>query len=187
MNELEVDLDLFQLELQSAQKTSGDFTNDDDFLLDFKTENSHNIDKEEDDEEEEGKGKFHPANKKKRMLRKAPDAPKRFKSAYVHFVCDKIKSIIQDNPSHDIKTTDYMKVLAQLWTHLPLTEKRIYEMKAEDDKKRYFDEMAQYQGPFLVPNKRVKKDPVRFYFSHILICSCYLCDTSFVLFFLFIT
>ncbi len=54
-----------------------------------------------------------------------------------------------------------MKTLAYMWKTLPPLERMTYEKIAEEDKTRYFDELAHYSGPMQVPNKRQKKPPVR--------------------------
>mmetsp|Transcript_9700 Transcript_9700/g.9484 ORF Transcript_9700/g.9484 Transcript_9700/m.9484 type:complete len:797 (+) Transcript_9700:326-2716(+) len=93
---------------------------------------------------------------KKRLLKKAPDAPKRFKSAYICYVTKKMDEIKEES-ARDIKATDVMKKLAILWQDLSPADRLIYEITAEADKARYFEEMARYTGPMHVPNKRVKK------------------------------
>ncbi|KAJ1434327.1 high mobility group box domain-containing protein, partial [Ochromonadaceae sp. CCMP2298] len=84
--------------------------------------------------------------------------PKRFKSAYICFVMEKMDSLKQQLPS-DLKVTEIMKRLAYMWRTLPPLERREYELVAEADKARYFEELAGYSGPMQVPNKRQKKDP----------------------------
>lgn len=120
-----------------------------------------------------------PTNKRKRKLtKKAPDAPKRFLSPYVFFVKEKMaemrdfnkdqsnknmNSTNKDELTHessDIKSTDMMKVLSMLWKSLPEKEIYKYEELARKDRERYEYEMAHYSGPFQVPNIRAKKPHV---------------------------
>lgn len=103
---------------------------------------------------------------KKRLLKRAPAAPKRFKSAYICYVMDKIeevKSLLQDS-----KITDIMKILAQMWKLLSPVERQKYENQAEVDKNRYFEEMSRYSGPMKVPNTRQTKHPVSLSLSFLL-------------------
>jgi len=97
-------------------------------------------------------------SRKKRLLKKAPDAPKRFKSAYICYVMDRMDEI-KKTLSNDAKVTDIMKILAKQWKSLPPLEKQKYEDYAQVDKSRYFNEMSHYSGPMQVPNKRQKKPP----------------------------
>ena len=50
-----------------------------------------------------------------------------------------------------------MKTLAVRWRDLPADEREKYVLMAEADKARYFSEMATYDGPMQVLNKRAKK------------------------------
>ncbi len=100
--------------------------------------------------------------KKRRLLKKAPDAPKRFKSAYICFIGEQMEAA-KSQMTSDLKVTETMKILANQWRELPHHEKEKYEMIANADKARYFEEMADYSGPMQVPNKRLKKNPVSSY------------------------
>ena len=98
------------------------------------------------------------AIRKRRALKKAPNAPKRFKSAYICFVMEKMDEVKKLLPQ-DIKVTETMKTLASMWRSLAAEERQYYERMAEVDKARYFQEMEHYRGPMQVPNKRQKKPP----------------------------
>lgn len=106
----------------------------------------------------------HPSNpdegkkeaRRKRILRKAPDAPKRFKSAYICYVVEKMDEV-KKTLAEDVKATEAMKTLALMWKELPPETKSEYEKIAEGDKTRYYAEMRDYTGPMHVPNKRQKK------------------------------
>ena len=124
------------------------------------------------------------SHKKKKLLKKAPDAPKRFKSAYICFIGERMESEKAKRNS-ELKVTDMMKLLANQWKELPTHERMKYEQIAEADKLRYFifiylhiyficfltvniilyifryyEEMSGYAGPMQVPNKRLRKNPV---------------------------
>lgn len=47
--------------------------------------------------------------RKRRLLKKAPEAPKRFKSAYICFVMDKMERVKESLPS-EIKVKNYIMV-----------------------------------------------------------------------------
>lgn len=98
---------------------------------------------------------------KKKLLKKAPQAPKRFKTAYICFVADKMEEVKYQMKQYEgYKVTDVLKVLSNMWRQLSPMEKRKYERMAELDKERYLNEISTYSGPLQVPNKRQKKDPV---------------------------
>lgn len=99
------------------------------------------------------------ATRKKRLLKKAPNAPRRFKSAYICFVMEKMDDVRKSFPD-DTKVTDVMKTLASMWKSASPMERQRFERQAEDDKTRYFSEMATYSGPLQVPNKRQRRPPV---------------------------
>ena len=86
----------------------------------------------------------------------APDAPKRFKSAYICFVMERMDGV-KEELDKDVKVTDLMRALATRWRELPIDERQKFEAMAETDKTRYFEEMSSYKGPMHVPNKRIKK------------------------------
>lgn len=99
--------------------------------------------------------------KKKRdstTLRKAPQAPKRFKSSYICFFMAKqpeIKEELGDKAS----VTEVSKRSAEMWRNLPADERAHWDNVAAKDKQRYMVEKATYTGPWQVPWKRAKKDP----------------------------
>lgn len=95
-------------------------------------------------------------SRRKRLLRKAPDAPKRFKSAYICYVIEKMDEV-KKTLADDVKVTEAMKILALMWRELPPETKMEYQKIAADDKSRYFAEMKDYTGPMHIPNKRQKK------------------------------
>lgn len=91
-------------------------------------------------------------------LRKAPQAPKRFKSSYICFFMAKqpeIKRELGDKAT----VTEISKRSAQMWRSLPTEERAHWDEVAAKDKQRYLVEKASYTGPWQVPWKRAKKDP----------------------------
>jgi hypothetical protein len=96
--------------------------------------------------------------KRRRLQKKAPGAPKRGKSPYILFSMDKreeIKASMEENA----KVTDVMRAIADAWAKMSDDEKAPWKQAAEVDKQRYEEEMANYDGPLRVPNKRAKKHP----------------------------
>ena len=96
--------------------------------------------------------------KKRRLQKKAPGAPKRGKSPYILFSMDKREEVKEKLPS-DAKVTDVMKAIALEWSTLNDDMRGPWKVAAETDKQRYEEEMASYDGPLRVPNKRTKKHP----------------------------
>eukprot|EP00522_Entomoneis_paludosa_P012355 CAMPEP_0172453622 /NCGR_PEP_ID=MMETSP1065-20121228/10852_1 /TAXON_ID=265537 /ORGANISM="Amphiprora paludosa, Strain CCMP125" /LENGTH=355 /DNA_ID=CAMNT_0013205807 /DNA_START=61 /DNA_END=1128 /DNA_ORIENTATION=- len=108
-------------------------------------------------EEDDGarKGKH---NKRRDTLRKAPQAPKRFKSSYICFFMAKqpeIKQILGEKAT----ISEISKKSAEMWKNLPADERAYWDDVAAKDKERYMVEKASYTGPWQVPWKRAKKDP----------------------------
>ena len=60
--------------------------------------------------------KDHPAK-----FKKAPQAPRRFKSAYMFFSTEKHKSIRQEQ-GKKLQTTDVAKMVSRAWKNLPPEE-----------------------------------------------------------------
>lgn len=106
-----------------------------------------------------------PVSRKRKLLKKAPDAPKRFKTAYVWYVSDHMEEVkldLQRLHGPAFQATDVLKIIASMWKTVSPIERMHYEMKAEQDKQRYFKELSNHSGPLQVPNKRQKKAPVLF-------------------------
>ncbi|KAL7579085.1 hypothetical protein ACA910_019120 [Epithemia clementina (nom. ined.)] len=119
---------------------------------------------DEDDVEEElaseeaspsrGKG----AKKRRDTLRKAPQAPKRFKSSYICFFMAK-QPEIKDSLGDKATVTEISKRSAEMWKGLASEDRAYWDEVARKDKERYMVEKASYTGPWQVPWKRAKKDP----------------------------
>ncbi|OWZ05327.1 hypothetical protein PHMEG_00022604 [Phytophthora megakarya] len=96
--------------------------------------------------------------KRKRLQKKAPGAPKRGKSPYILFSMEKREEIKATMPENS-KVTDVMRAIADAWGKMSDEDKQPWKVAAEADKQRYEEEMAAYDGPLRVPNKRAKKHP----------------------------
>eukprot|EP00546_Thalassionema_frauenfeldii_P001150 CAMPEP_0178936798 /NCGR_PEP_ID=MMETSP0786-20121207/25386_1 /TAXON_ID=186022 /ORGANISM="Thalassionema frauenfeldii, Strain CCMP 1798" /LENGTH=389 /DNA_ID=CAMNT_0020615267 /DNA_START=175 /DNA_END=1344 /DNA_ORIENTATION=- len=94
--------------------------------------------------------------------KKAPQAPRRFKSAYMFFSTAKHKEIREELGEKGVteKTTNIAKMVSQAWKNLSKDEKEKWEEMARKDKLRYEVEKSLYTGPWKVPfTKRSQKDP----------------------------
>ncbi|CAJ1932916.1 unnamed protein product [Cylindrotheca closterium] len=92
------------------------------------------------------------------QLKKAPQAPKRFRSSYICFFTAQrphIKQLLGPKAS----ITEISKRSAEMWKNLPVNQKQHWEEVAAKDKERFMNEKATYKGPWQVPSKRVRKDP----------------------------
>ena len=57
--------------------------------------------------------------------KKNPQAPRRFKSAYMFFSTEKHKSIRQEK-AEKLQTTDVAKMVSQAWKDLPPEEREVW-------------------------------------------------------------
>lgn len=99
--------------------------------------------------------------KKKRdtsRLRKAPGAPKRFKSSYILFFMAKQKEI-KAEIGEGASVGEISKRSSEKWKNLSPEDRAIWDAKAEADKERYNLEKEKYTGPWQVPWIRTKKNP----------------------------
>jgi hypothetical protein len=89
-------------------------------------------------------------------LRKAPQAPKRFKSSYIMFFIENQQDI-KDELGPGASVGDVSKRSSEKWKSLPPEERAIWDEKAKADKERYDSEKAVYTGPWQIPWQRAKK------------------------------
>ena len=85
-----------------------------------------------------------PAVSKHGKRKKDPKAPKRARGSYVFFTLDERPKIIKEYP--EMKFTDIGHAMGERWRALPDEAKAEYEHKANEDKRRFNDEMAQYNA-----------------------------------------
>lgn len=91
--------------------------------------------------------------------KKAPQAPRRFKSAYMFFSTEKHR-LIRSEMGEKLQTTEVAKMVSQAWKNLPADEREKWDEMARRDKARYEVEKTMYTGPWKVPaKKRTQKDP----------------------------
>eukprot|EP01125_Pyxidicula_operculata_P020498 TRINITY_DN7592_c0_g1_i1.p1 TRINITY_DN7592_c0_g1~~TRINITY_DN7592_c0_g1_i1.p1 ORF type:complete len:207 (+),score=38.20 TRINITY_DN7592_c0_g1_i1:91-711(+) len=72
-----------------------------------------------------------------------PSAPKRAKTAWIIYSNDKRYEIKQKNP--DATLPRIMELVSMAWKEIGADEKKIYEEKAMEEKRRYAKEYAEYQ------------------------------------------
>lgn len=101
---------------------------------------------------------FSMKRQRKAALKKAPGAPKRFKSPYILFSIECREAIKRQLPSQ-AKVTEIMSKIAETWRKLSEKERRHWEALAERDRARYDSEMSRYQGPLKVPRVRPRRYP----------------------------
>ncbi|KAG7339140.1 HMG high mobility group box-containing protein [Nitzschia inconspicua] len=89
-------------------------------------------------------------------FKKAPNAPRRFKSSYMFFSTQKHKEIREKRikegeNAKQLATTEVAKMVSQAWKELSEEERGKWEEIARKDKSRYEMEKSMYQGPWKVP------------------------------------
>lgn len=89
-------------------------------------------------------------------LRKAPQAPKRFKSSYICFFMAK-QGEIKEELGEAATVSEVSKRSAEMWRSLTAEERAHWNDVAAKDKQRYMLEKATYTGPWQVPWKRARK------------------------------
>ncbi|KAI2499632.1 high mobility group [Fragilaria crotonensis] len=94
-------------------------------------------------------------------FKKAPGAPRRFKSAFIFFSTEKHKEIRSDmgDKGNKEKTTNVAKMVSEAWKNLSPEERDVWDEKARLDKERYDLEKSLYDGPWKVPAIKSSKDP----------------------------
>lgn len=111
---------------------------------------------------QESKKKRAAKPKKPGKFKKAPQAPKRFKSAFIFFSSAKHPEIRKQlgEKGGTEKTTNVAKLVSEAWKGLSPEDREEWEEKARQDKARYEVEKTMYQGPWKIPaTKRTPKDP----------------------------
>mmetsp|Transcript_4423 Transcript_4423/g.9569 ORF Transcript_4423/g.9569 Transcript_4423/m.9569 type:complete len:373 (-) Transcript_4423:201-1319(-) len=85
-----------------------------------------------------------PVSRKYSKKHKDPNAPKRARGSYVFFTLDERPKIVKETP--DMKFTEMGHVMGERWRALSAEDKKKYEDLANDDKKRFNEEMAAYNA-----------------------------------------
>lgn len=95
----------------------------------------------------------------KPRLKKAPQAPKRFKSNYILFFIHVQDEIKKSLPQGCASAPEVSKKASEMWRNLSPEARLHWDQQAEKEKERYSREKKLYTGPWQVPHKRAKKNP----------------------------
>ena len=79
----------------------------------------------------------------KKRSKKDKNAPKRPISAYFFYNQERRESLKKEKPT--LNNKDLIRVMSEEWNKLNDEQKKPYMKKAEDDKKRYLEEMKEYE------------------------------------------
>ncbi len=88
-------------------------------------------------------GKKNVENVKQKRAKKDKDAPKRPLSAYFFYIQERREALKKEKPSLDNK--ELIRTMGEEWNKLSDEEKKPYSKMAENDKKRYQDELKAYE------------------------------------------
>lgn len=85
-------------------------------------------------------------NKNKEKKKKDPNAPKKYKTAYMIFNIERINEYKKKNPNKKINITEFSKESGELWKKIKEDEKQYekYKKLEANDKKRFNKEMNLY-------------------------------------------
>jgi len=97
--------------------------------------------------------------KKSKALKKAPQAPKRFKSSYILFFIHVQEDIKKSLPVGHKSAPEVSKRASEMWKSISAEDRLHWDNEAAKEKQRYLAEKKVYTGPWQVPHKRAKKDP----------------------------
>lgn len=94
------------------------------------------------------------------VYKKAPGAPKRFKSSYVLFFTDflekKKQELGPDGLPLKFDISVVSKECSQAWKALPSDKKKYWDDLSEIEKQGYMEQKAAYQGPWRVATNKMK-------------------------------
>ena len=76
----------------------------------------------------------------KKRKKRNPDLPKRPKSSYIFFSCERRVSLSEENP--DLKPKQVLQAIGAEWRTKTKTQKLTYENMSQQDKERYTNEMS---------------------------------------------
>jgi len=91
-------------------------------------------------------------------LRKAPQAPRHFKSPFACF-SSVHKANVKNELGSKASASDISSYLGNMWRKLSSVERAIWDDVAKKDKERYLREKVTYKGPWKVKSKQIKKHP----------------------------
>ncbi|XP_074316172.1 FACT complex subunit SSRP1-like [Silene latifolia] len=84
----------------------------------------------------------HGDSQKRKRIKKELSAPKPITTAFLFFSESEQENVRKENPS--ITFTDIGKIMEEKWRNISDAEREPYEAKAQADRKRYLDEIVEY-------------------------------------------
>mmetsp|Transcript_4381 Transcript_4381/g.9317 ORF Transcript_4381/g.9317 Transcript_4381/m.9317 type:complete len:356 (-) Transcript_4381:154-1221(-) len=98
----------------------------------------------------------------KRKEQRDPQAPKRFRSSYIHFSMAKMAEMKENGELvGGVGVSAASKKVGELWRQMSKEERKVWDEKAKDDKVRYMAEKAVYTGPWKVKKIKDSRRPER--------------------------
>lgn len=97
----------------------------------------------------ESSGSDDDGKRKKKKVKKDPNAPKKNKSSYIIFTevnREKVAEELKKKMGESFTNKEVMKEMGKRWGALPEKEKEQYKILADEDKKRYETELANYKS-----------------------------------------
>jgi len=95
------------------------------------------------------------------VFKKAPGAPKRFKSSYVHFYTHflekKRHQLGPDGVLLKVDISSVSKECSKEWKSLPEDQRKYWESVSEREKEEYNRQKEAYHGPWRIATNKVKK------------------------------
>ncbi|KAL3761399.1 hypothetical protein ACHAW5_004067 [Stephanodiscus triporus] len=95
------------------------------------------------------------------VYKKAPDAPKRFRSSYVHFFMDflgkKKKELGPDGLPLKFCISSVSKECSRAWKALPEDQRKYWHDLSEVEKRGFNEQKAVFQGPWRIATNKVKQ------------------------------
>lgn len=82
---------------------------------------------------------------RKKKKEKDPNLPKRAKSAYLFYSIEMWPKVVAENAGKNLSAPDVAKIIGEKWAKLSEKDKMHFNKMADDDKKRYDAEMANYR------------------------------------------
>lgn len=159
----EVDEEL-DSDLEAARKKTGGGKRKKESAGKSKKSKDENDDDDDDDDEDNDNDEDSPKKKKRKKNKKDPKAPKKARSAYMLYMSEMRSKVVEENPDADFGTIT--KLLANQFKSLSPEERAKWDTKANADKERYNEEMADYSAPEDSDDgdgkdvkKKAKKDP----------------------------
>ena len=86
--------------------------------------------------------------KNKKSYKKDPNLPKRAVSAYFFYLSERRQTIAKEHPEYNNRTI--ISAMSAEWNRMNEKDKKKFVLLAEEDKKRYAKEKAEYEASQVV-------------------------------------